>query len=140
MKKDRNIFVLDTSAILTFIEVEEGTEEIEGLLIKAEKGEINIFVVFISLLEVFYITMQEKGEDEALRRVKLIQSLPVQVVESNEAFTLKAGSLKATNRMSLADAYIASVALELSGTLVHKDPEFENLKPPVEETRLPYKK
>ncbi|MGC2166104.1 MAG: hypothetical protein WA632_08835 [Gallionella sp.] len=38
----------------------------------------------------------------------------------------------------LADAWIAAAALELDATLVHKDPEFENL-PGLRKERLPYK-
>lgn len=39
MKEDSKIYVLDTSALLTYIEDEDGSEYIESLLIEAEKGE-----------------------------------------------------------------------------------------------------
>lgn len=50
----------------------------------------------------------------------------------------RAASVKATHALSVADAWIAATALELSATLVHKDPEFEQL-PLLNEERLPYK-
>ena len=139
MKENKDIFVLDTSALLTFIEDENGSEYIENLLLGAEREEEVIYVSFISLAEVFYITIQEKSESEALRRIKLIQSLAVKVIESNESLNLRAGKLKATNRISLADAFIAALCQEINGTLVHKDPEFENLTSSLKEYRLPYK-
>lgn len=139
MKKDKEIYVLDTSALLTYIEDEEGSEYVENLLVKAEKGDIVIYVVFISLTEVFYITMQERDETEALRRILLIQSLAVRVEESNEDLNFRAGKIKATNSISLADAYISALCQRYNGILVHKDPEFERLSPSAKEYRLPYK-
>jgi len=139
LKTNNRLYVFDTSAILTYVENEPGADDIEKLLIKAENMEIDISAAFISIMEVFYITMQEKGEEEALKRINLIQSLPICIHESNEGFTLRAARLKATNRISFADAYIASVAMELDGILVHKDPEFEKLEPNIKELRLPYK-
>ena len=37
-------FVLDTSAIITFLENEEGADIVEALLERADAGEINIFL------------------------------------------------------------------------------------------------
>lgn len=140
MREDNGkIYILDTSALLTYIEDEKGSDVIDDILIKAEKGEVRIYISFISLTEVYYITMQEKGESEALRRISLIQSLSLTVEESNEDLNLKAGSLKAANRISIADAYIAALCQQYEGILVHKDPEFESLSTLIKESRLPYK-
>lgn len=140
MREDNGkIYILDTSALLTYIEDEKGSDAIDDILIKAEKGEVRIYISFISLTEVYYITMQEKGESEALRRISLIQSLSLTVEESNEDLNLKAGSLKAANRISIADAYIAALCQQYEGILVHKDPEFESLSTLIKESRLPYK-
>jgi predicted nucleic acid-binding protein len=139
LKEDKEVYVFDTSALLTYIEDEEGSENVESLLIRAEKGEVIICVAFVSLTEVFYITMREKDESEAMNRVNLIQSLAVRIVESNEKLNMSAGSLKAKNPISLADAYVLAVCREHNGTLIHKDPEFEKIVPKVKEFRLPYK-
>jgi predicted nucleic acid-binding protein len=139
LKEDKEVYIFDTSALLTYIEDEEGSENVEGLLIRAEKGEVVVYVAFVSLTEVFYITTQGKGESEAMDRINLIQSLAVRMVESNEKLNVSAGRLKAKNHISLADAYVAAVCQEHNGTLVHKDPEFEKIVPKGKEFRLPYK-
>lgn len=139
MKEDKEVYIFDTSALFAFIEDEEGADEVESFLIRAEKGDLAVYIPFVSLTEVFYITMQEKDESEAMSRVKLIQSLAIKVIESNEKLNLNAGRLKAKNRISLADAYVAAICEECNGTLVHKDPEFEKLLPKMKEFRLPYK-
>lgn len=55
-------FVLDTSALLALIENEEGAERVESLF-----REERVLVPFLSLLEVHYVTLQERGQDEAAR-------------------------------------------------------------------------
>ncbi|MDQ1331177.1 MAG: uncharacterized protein QG578_1444 [Thermodesulfobacteriota bacterium] len=139
MIQDEEIYILDTSALLTYIEDEEGAADVENFLIKAERGEAEIYISFISLTEIFYISIQEKGETEALRRIELIQSLAVHVVESYKDLNMKAGKLKAVNRISLADSFIAALCRDYQGILVHKDPEFEKMSPSLEAYQLPYK-
>lgn len=139
MSKGDNIYILDTSALLTFIEDEDGSDYIENLLIKAEKGEAFVHISFMSLTEVFYITAREQNESVALDKIKLIQSLAIQIHESNESLNIRAGRLKAANSISLADAYIAALCQEQNGILVHKDPEYEKLSLLLKEYRLPYK-
>lgn len=136
---ESNIYILDTSALLTYIEDEDGSEYIENLLIAAEKGEAAIHIAFISLTEVFYITAREQNESAALERIRLIQSLALQIHESDENLNIHAGKIKAGNTISLADAYIAALCQEQNGILVHKDPEYEKLSRSIKEYRLPYK-
>ena len=137
--KNRKTYILDTSALLTYIEDEDGADQVDALLAEAENKEVDIYISFISITEVYYITLQEKDETEALRRIKLIQALAVNFVESYEDLNLAAGKLKATNRISLADSYIAALCQEYSEVLVHKDPEFEKISSSLKEHRLPYK-
>ena len=109
-------------------------------MIEAEKGNVTVYLSFISLTEVFYITKKEKGEQEALERLRLIQSLAVHIQESEEPLNIMAGVLKADYRISLADAFIAALCQYRQGIIVHKDPELEQLAPLMQELRLPYKK
>ena len=139
MNETKKICILDTSAILTYIEDEDGSDYVENLLIEAEKGIVDIYVSFISLTEVFYITLREKDEPLALERIKLMQSLAVKIQESDEMVNIKAGKLKARNSISFADAYIAALCQIHNGILVHKDPEYEKLASEINEYRLPYK-
>ena len=138
---DKNkIYILDTSALFAYLEDESGSDEVDNLLKSAENGDSLIYISFISLTEVYYITLQEKDITEALNRIMLIQSLALSVIESYETLNIKAGELKSKYRISLADAFISALCLEYNGILVHKDPEFESLSPLIKEYRLSYKK
>src|SRR5687768_9560421 len=94
----------------------------------------------VSLLEVRYITLQERTEAEAdVRHVLLKRSGATLVWELDEPMVLKAAGLKAAHSLSLADALIAASAHRYGATLLHKDPEFDALPDTIKQERLPYK-
>ncbi len=139
MKENSVSYVLDTSAWLTLIEDEGWAEIVQSLLEKAGAGSIKIFTSFMSFMEVFYITLQERDIDEAKIRLNLMGFLPITRVESTEPLGLIASKLKAGYRLSVADAWIAALAEEKGSILVHKDPEFEQLEDTLSVQKLPYK-
>ncbi len=132
-------YVLDSSAFLTFFEDEKGAEIVQELLERAKKFEIDIFVCFATFVEIFYITFRKQGQEEARKRVKLMSRLAITRIESSKELGLIAGRLKATHKLSFADAWIAATAVLYDSTLVHKDPEFEQLEDEIKALKLPYK-
>lgn len=128
-------YLLDTSAVLTLIEDEAGAERVEALL-----RTTPVLLTWLTLLEVYYITYQERGPTEAERRYALLKVLPVTHLEIvNEPILLTAGRFKAERRLSLADALIAAYAAQYQAVLVHKDPEFVALAGEITLEALPYK-
>ena len=59
-----DLYVLDTSAILTFTDGEDGANEIEKLLNSARAHQSQIEICSISLMELYYITVSEQGEEK----------------------------------------------------------------------------
>lgn len=139
MNESTTTYVLDTSAWLTLIEDEEGADVVQSVLESTSTGNVQIFVSFMSFMEVFYITVQERELKEAETRVRLMESLPVTRVESTASLSITAAKLKAKHRISVADAWIAALAQERNATLIHKDPEFEDLGDELQVLKLPYK-
>ena len=70
-------YILDTSALFTYIENEEGAIEIEALLQSALADEVVLYISIVSCIEVFYITWQEQGKEVANERLRLIDDLMV---------------------------------------------------------------
>lgn len=138
MNENKTAYVFDTSAWLTLIEDEAGADVVENLLEKANAGSVEILVSFMSFMEVFYITLQERDIEEAQTRLSLMASLPIARAESTVSLSISAATLKAKHRMSVADAWIAALAQEKGATLVHKDPEFEQIEDALEMFKLPY--
>lgn len=129
-------FVLDTSAIMAFIEKEDGAERVREILLKN-----TIIIPWLALLEAVYISQRELGEEEALIRYALLRKLNATILwNADEALLLNAARIKATHTLSIADSIIAAVACQNEAILIHKDPEYESLQDVVEMEFLPYKK
>jgi len=139
MNENNTTYDLDTSAWLTLIEDEAGADVVQDLLESVNSGNVEILVSFMSFMEVFYITFQEREIEEAETRLRMMASLPITRVESTVSLSIAAGKLKAKHRMSVADAWIAALAQERSAILVHKDPEFERIEDELKVFKLPYK-
>ena len=128
-------YVLETSALLALIEDEDGAGRVESIL-RTEK----VFLPCLVLLEVHYITRQERGQGEADRRYAFLKQLSCEILwQLDEPTLLTASRFKAGHRLSLADSMIAAVAQRQQATLVHKDPEYEALSEELQLEALPYK-
>jgi predicted nucleic acid-binding protein len=128
-------FLLDTSALLTLLEDEPGAERVQQVLQQAQT-----FICAVSLLEVCYITLQERTEAEAdIRHALLKRSGATVLWELDEPTVLKAAGLKAKHSISLADALVAGSAHRQGAILLHKDPEFDSLPDSIKQERLPHK-
>ena len=132
-------YVLDTSSLLTYIENEEGATEVEALLQKALDADAVLYISMVSCIEVFYITWQEQGKEVATERLKLIDDLMVIQEPVDSQLTKIIGEIKATKAMSFADCCIAGLAKFKQATLVHKDPEYEQIENEIKQFKLPYK-
>lgn len=128
-------FVIDTSALMAFIEKEEGAERVKDILRKD-----SIIIPWVTILEAVYISQRELGEEESITRYALIKKLDAKIIwDADEAILLNAARIKANHNLSLADAVIAAIANQQKAILIHKDPEYETLQGVIEMEILPYK-
>jgi predicted nucleic acid-binding protein len=132
-------YVLDTSAVLAFIEDEEGAEVIENLIVGVIGGTNELYISAVTSVEVYYISIQEQGRETADERLSLIESLPLTEKPLNHELIKISGEIKASKAMSFADSCIAGLSKFMKAVLVHKDPEFEQVENEIEQLKLPYK-
>jgi predicted nucleic acid-binding protein len=132
-------YVLDTSAILTLREEEEGADQVEDILRQSQSGMVEVYASFMAYMETFYRVWQVEGESSAKRTYAELLALPIKQVSVTQPILLKAGAIKAQFQLSVADAWTIATAAELGATLVHKDPEMEQAKPIANLLALPYK-
>lgn len=132
------LFVLDTSALLTLRQDEAGADLVAEIL-RTSGPAGTVYISFMTLMEYFYVLTRREGESEAREGYARLQQLPLAIIGSAEPLGLTAARFKATASLSVADAWIAATARQLSATLVHKDPEFEQLASAITLQPLPYK-
>ena len=132
-------YVLDTSALLALRGDEAGADEVEKILREAEKGKCEIYLSFMTLMELCYRLWQDKGEQSAKEILAETKALPIQEIREENDLLIMASRVKANFRLSVADSWIIVTAWQKKAKLVHKDPEFEQVKQIVELVSLPYK-
>ena len=132
-------YLLDTSALLTFSGDETGAEAVGVLLAKGRRGEAQLYMSFLSVMEAGYKAYQTRGEDGLVTLLASLQQLPITRVDVNDELIALAARIKGMYRMSLADAWVVATAKQLNATLVHKDPEFEQAASEVQLQALPYR-
>ena len=116
------IFVLDSSALLAFLYGERGRERVEELLLRSAEGRAGIRLHRIHLGEVYYVFYRKGGERVADAMLEDVRQLPVEIEDRiSPALMREAGRIKASYRVSYADAFAAGLARVRKGTLVSAD-------------------
>lgn len=95
-----------------------------------------VLLPFVAVMELEYRAERLWGRYRADRLSALVRAWPVDLVESSPLWRREAAAVKAAHRLSLADAWICSLALISSAKLVHKDPEYDAVRG-LESVRLP---
>lgn len=132
-------YVLDTSAVLTLSGDEAGAAAVESLLLRSRRGEAQVYLSFMSVMEAGYKAYQARGEDGLAELLAYLEKLPIIRVPVTDELIAIAARVKGVYRLSLADAWVLATAKQLGATLVHKDPEFEQAKAEVALQALPYR-
>jgi len=128
-------YVLDTSALLTFWNNEEGADIVERIL----RSGTRVSVSFMSYMEGRYRIWKNTGKEESEEFSKYLNLLSLERIDITDQIFEKAIEIKATNSLSVCDSWIIATAMVTGSVLVHKDPEFEQVKGMVKLKTLPYK-
>jgi len=120
-------FVLDSYALLAYFNDEPGGRRVEQILRDAQRGTCGTWLSLINLGEVLYITERERSLQQAHVVLAALRQLPIGIVEADLEAVLAAAHIKATYRLSYADAFAAAAAQKLNARILTGDPEFESL-------------
>lgn len=124
---DLPAFVLDTFALLAYLQDEAGASRVESLLVKAAKGNCRLFVSIINLGEMLYITERRGGVSKAQDALALIRQLPIEILPADEQSVFSAAHIKAGHALSYADAFSVAVAIQKDAVILTSDPEFDSV-------------
>lgn len=117
-------FVLDSFAVLAWLQGEEGARTVSDVLRQAEQDKVLVAMCLVNLGEVLYIVEREESLPAAQRVLALIDSLPVRMYAADRALVMEAAHAKARYRMSYADCFALALAKQLGATVLTGAPEF----------------
>jgi predicted nucleic acid-binding protein len=122
-------FVLDSYALIGYLENEPFAGRIQKYLKQARKAETSLYLHSIHLGEVYYITLREQGQNAADLAYARIKAFPLTFIDKiDEELLLKAASLKAGYPISYVDSFAAALAKIHNCALLTGDPELKVLE------------
>ena len=121
-------FVLDSFALLAYLQDEPVGTRIEKLLDNAKKEKCRLYLSLINLGEILYIIERRGGIAKAQDALALIRQLPVEIPLVDEQTVFAAAHIKANHAISYADAFVVATAIQESAVVVTADPEFQSVE------------
>jgi ribonuclease VapC len=130
-------YILDSFALLSYLQAEAGGPTIRGLLEQARDDKTRLAMSLINLGETYYLMYREQGAQHANDMLDDFRDLPITLYDATEARILAAARIKAQYPLAYADAFAIALAQELKATLITGDPEFRKVESLVQILWLP---
>lgn len=128
MKAKPDVYVLDSFALLAYLQTEPGGPRVKAVLAQAEKKQAEVYLSIINYGEAVYITEREQGLPAAHKLIAAVDQLPITIVEANRRLAFAAAHLKAHYPISYADTFVVALAQQKQAVLLTGDPEFRKVE------------
>src|SRR4030067_1242298 len=128
MSRKPKAYVLDSWAVLAYLEDEGSGQKVADLISDAHEHGIPLFMSVVNAGEVWYILAREVSETEADKGVDGLRQLGIEFVDVDWRLTRQAGTYKSKNRMSYADCFAAALAKEDKAEIVTGDNELKQVE------------
>ena len=122
------IKILDSFALMAFIQDETGADLVEKLILDAQHSKLELLMPVINLGEVFYNLSRAYSLEVAENLLQKISVLPINIVEINWELTYQAALYKARGNIAYADCFVAALAKARNCPVVTGDQEFKQLE------------
>lgn len=121
-------YVLDSYALLAYCEGQSGAQAVAELFKRALAGKAELLLCVVNWGEVYYVTLRTGGQAKADLFESVLGKYPVRVVDADLDLTRRAARIKASHKLSYADAFAAALASLHNAALVTGDREFRPLE------------
>jgi predicted nucleic acid-binding protein len=128
MARKPKALVLDSWAVLAYLEDEDSSQKVADLIADAHEHGIPLLMSVVNAGEVWYILAREVSETEADKGVEGLRQLGIDFIDVDWKLARQAGTFKSKNRMSFADCFAAALAKEHKAELITGDKEFKQIE------------
>ena len=120
--------VLDSFAMLAFLQDEPGAQIVEDFILQAQDGEMSLIMCVVNLGEIWYSIFRKSSAETADHYIEQIQGMPIEIINADWELTRLAAAYKARGNISYADCFVAGLATQCDGQVITGDKEFEALE------------
>ena len=128
MTRKAKALVLDSWAVIAYLEDEPAAGQIADLIASAHEEETPISMTVVNVGEVWYTIAREISEAEANASIKELRDLRIEFADVDWELTQEAARFKSQHKLSYADCYAAALAKVRKADLVTGDGEFRALE------------
>ena len=121
--------LLDSFALLAYLNQENGFEIVKSVLAKAQKSGIFLVMNEINIGESYYILFRKRGREKADYFLEnILPGLPITTVSNDFQQVIDAARIKAEYSLSFADCFAVATARREEATILTGDPEFKKIE------------
>jgi ribonuclease VapC len=120
--------VLDSFAILAWLQNESGADRVEALLTQAQRRKTFLLLNVINLGEVYYRLARQHGHPLAHTIIRQLETVPITLYPCDHDLAIEAAQIKADYPMAYADAFTVATALKEDAVVITGDPEFHQVE------------
>jgi len=128
MANSQHRYILDTFALLAYLQGENNGVRVREILQDAQIGKGDVSMSVINLGETLYIIERRKGAREAQEVLASIRQLPIKILPADEQTVLDAAHVKANHAISYADSFVVVAAMSEGAIILTGDPEFKSVE------------
>lgn len=128
MPRKPKTIVLDSWAIMSYLQGEPSAEKVADIIADAHEDNVPLLMSVVNAGEVWYILARRTSESDADRTIRELKQLGIQWIDADWDIAHEAGKFKAKHKMSFADCFAAALAKQRKAHLVTGDQEFKQLE------------
>jgi ribonuclease VapC len=128
MPRRPKAIVLDSWAIMSYLEGEPSAEKVADIMADAHEEGVPLFMSVINAGEVWYILAREVSVVEADSSIRQLKQLGIDFVDADWNLTHEAARFKSKHKMSFADCFAAALTKQKKATLLTGDAEFKQVE------------
>jgi ribonuclease VapC len=118
--------LLDSYALLVYLNKEGGYEKVRNVLAKAQKSGQPVLMNELNVGETYYILYRKRGAQQAEYFLNtILAGLPISTISNDFDAVISASKIKARHALSFVDCFAVATAQRENAVILTGDPEFK---------------
>jgi predicted nucleic acid-binding protein len=121
--------LLDSYALLAYLNKEAGFEKVRNVLADAQKTNHPVLMNELNVGETYNILYRKRGQEQAEYFLDtVLAGLPIYMASNDFNAVVSASKIKARHALSFADCIAVATAQRENAVILTGDPEFKNVE------------
>lgn len=120
--------VLDSHALMLFLEEEKGHETLEKIFFSAIEKDEPLLMTSVNYGEILAVVLRECSKEKGDELELTIRNLPIRITDVDAGLSREAAKIRAEKKLSSANSFAAALTKSRRGELITGDKEFKSVE------------